>query len=344
MRARLILGLVVGAALALALFRAFGTNSIGRAFGALGWIGLAAIVAFHLGLIALMGIAWRILLRDRADARAWRFIWGRLVRDSASQALPLPQVGGMVLGVRSVAAAGVSPAFATASLIVDLGIETAGLVIYALIGLGLLCWLRPAGSVVRPIAIGVGCMAALAFAFLALQVRGSHVLGTWFARLASRWSGGRAAQAFALPAAIREIHAGYASLMLAWFLHLACWLLTGVQLWVTLRLMDLPIGFARAVVIDSLAFAMRSVAFVVPSGLGVQEGAFVLLGGLFGIGAQSALALSLIRRARDLVIAVPVLAVWQLHEGGRFWRRQPAEAAGGTDAAPVPTPTQGDTA
>jgi hypothetical protein len=34
-----------------------------------------------------------------------------------------------------------------------------------------------------------------------------------------------------------------------------------------------------------------------------------------------ALALSLLKRARDLVLGLPVLAAWQLLEGRRLWRR-----------------------
>jgi hypothetical protein len=34
-----------------------------------------------------------------------------------------------------------------------------------------------------------------------------------------------------------------------------------------------------------------------------------------------ALALSLLKRARDIVLGLPALAAWQLLESGRLWRR-----------------------
>ena len=46
-----------------------------------------------------------------------------------------------------------------------------------------------------------------------------------------------------------------------------------------------------------------------------------ILGGAFGLTPEMALALSLLKRARDLTIGLPVLAVWQAIEGGRLWRR-----------------------
>jgi hypothetical protein len=55
----------------------------------------------------------------------------------------------------------------------------------------------------------------------------------------------------------------------------------------------------------------------IPNALGVQEGAYILLGPIFGVGADTALAMSVLKRARDIAIGVPVLLVWQAAEGRR---------------------------
>ncbi len=67
--------------------------------------------------------------------------------------------------------------------------------------------------------------------------------------------------------------------------------------------------------LESLILAVRASAFFVPGALGVQEGAFVLLGAVIGLSPEVALALSLIKRFRELVIGVPALLVWQFAEG-----------------------------
>jgi hypothetical protein len=69
-------------------------------------------------------------------------------------------------------------------------------------------------------------------------------------------------------------------------------------------------------------YALRNLGFALPGGLGVQEASYVLLGPLFGVHASDALALSLLRRARDLVIGVPVLLIWQAREGRAFLLRR----------------------
>ena len=44
-----------------------------------------------------------------------------------------------------------------------------------------------------------------------------------------------------------------------------------------------------------------------PGALGVQEGGFLVVGGLVGLPPELALALALVRRARDVIIFVPAL-------------------------------------
>ena len=103
-------------------------------------------------------------------------------------------------------------------------------------------------------------------------------------------------------------------------LHLAAWVLVSCETWLVLSFIDARLGLAAALVIDSLLSGLRSMAFMVPQALGVQEDAYVLLDALFGVAPEAALALSLIRRARDLAIGAPALIVWQVIEGSRAYR------------------------
>ena len=105
------------------------------------------------------------------------------------------------------------------------------------------------------------------------------------------------------------------------FLHLACWVAGALEVWVALRLAGRPLDFAVVLVIESLLYAIRTVAFAIPNAVGVQEGAYILVGGAFGLTPEMGLALSLLKRARDLLIGLPALGAWQALEGGRLWRR-----------------------
>ena len=63
---------------------------------------------------------------------------------------------------------------------------------------------------------------------------------------------------------------------------------------------------------------------MVPMAAGVQEGGYLLVGAAFGLPPDQALALSLLKRGRDLALGVPALLGWQVMEGGQWWRDRAA--------------------
>ncbi len=78
--------------------------------------------------------------------------------------------------------------------------------------------------------------------------------------------------------------------------------------------MGAPIGFAAAVMLESISFAARSAAFLIPSGWGAQEATLVALAAVAGLSPDSALALGLVKRAREFAIGLPGLAAWAVAE------------------------------
>jgi uncharacterized membrane protein YbhN (UPF0104 family) len=85
--------------------------------------------------------------------------------------------------------------------------------------------------------------------------------------------------------------------------------------WLTLHYLGHTVGFAYAVMWQSLAEVVRTAAFFVPGALGVQEASYLVLGRLLGVPPDAALALSLIGRARDLIFGVPGLLAWRARAG-----------------------------
>jgi len=66
----------------------------------------------------------------------------------------------------------------------------------------------------------------------------------------------------------------------------------------------------QGIILESLSQAMKSAGFAIPGGLGVQEGGLLLLAPLCGLPAEDALALSLLKRLREMVLGVPALIAW----------------------------------
>ncbi len=113
---------------------------------------------------------------------------------------------------------------------------------------------------------------------------------------------------------LRETYAQRGRVTLVFTLNLLGWIVSAVGGWVVLRMMGSEISIWSALSIESLIFTLRSVAFAVPGALGVQEAAYMLAAPLFGLPPETALALSLAKRARDLAIGLPTLIVWQIGE------------------------------
>ena len=313
---------MIGAAAGLtaigALVAYFGAGAVVRSLLAVGWGGFAAICAIHLVLIAVMGLAWRALV---PATPAWIFMWGRLMRDAGSEVLPLSQLGGGILGVRAVSLAGVAGVVATASTIVDLTLEFFAKIAYTVLGLVLLVNLRPDLQVAVPITIGVAVAGLVAFAFVAVQRHGFDLFDRFARALGRGWADRTAAGVASVHVVLAQTYRRKAGLCSGFLLHLACWVASAVEIWIALRLAGTPLDFSAVIVIESLLYAIRTVAFAIPNAVGVQEGAYIVLGAAFGLTPEMALALSLLKRARDLAIGLPALGVWQAVEGGRLWRR-----------------------
>ena len=81
-----------------------------------------------------------------------------------------------------------------------------------------------------------------------------------------------------------------------------------------------PLRFGEALIIESLGHAARTAAFFIPGGLGVQDGALLLLGSAVGLGPDAGLVLALTKRLREVALGVPALATGYVTEARRFTR------------------------
>ncbi len=316
MKLRTLAGVLVGAALLVWLVTHAGLGAVAAATVKVGLAGFGAVVVSQVALTVLMAWAWERLGAGRPDSRLGRYVLARLVRDAVAQALPFTQVGGVALGARALALEGTPGDFALASSLTDMAVEFASQILFVALGAAALSVLVPTNGLGRPILVVLGALVAMAAGLVIAQARGAPLIE----RLIRRAIGAASADGpLPVAAAFAEIRTRPGALAGAFALHLAAWLLAVGQTWLALALLDAPVSLGGALAIDSLTAGAKAVAFIVPSSLGVQEGALVVVGALFGVGAPAALALSLVRRGRDLVLAVPTLIGWQARHGGRIW-------------------------
>ncbi len=208
-------------------------------------------------------------------------------------------------------------------------LEALGQLGYTGIGLAILAQLRPDTRLIGWAAGGIALSLVALVAFMVVQQRGSRLVERVLWRMARSRSTGVMAAMRPMYAQLTAIYRRPGTLLLAGLLHLAAWLASSVEAWIALRLMGADPGIGAVVALESLLYAIRSVAFAVPNAVGVQEGAYIMLGAGFGLTPDIALALSLLKRARDLVIGVPALLAWQALEGRRLLGRPVSASAAG---------------
>jgi putative membrane protein len=300
----------------------YGFGHILRATASVGLSGFLAVCLWQLVLFAVLGLCWFVL---RPAGRAWRLpvlIWGRMVRDAAGQCLPFSLVGGFVLGARAVTLEGVLWPEAAASTVVDLSAEFVAQIGLVLIGVFILSMRAPDASIIRPVCIGLAAAIAAAAGFVWLQRGAGGPLIRLSRSLLGSWS--RDADISAIQARLTSLYQSPWRVGLCTLLHLAGWFGTGVASWIAFVLLGAHIDFTAALGIEALLHAVLALAVLVPGYAGVQEAAYALVGALFGQPPELALSVSLLRRARDVALGVPILLLWQ----GAEWRTRQRKKEG----------------
>jgi glycosyltransferase 2 family protein len=96
--------------------------------------------------------------------------------------------------------------------------------------------------------------------------------------------------------------------------HAVGWFGKGLGNWIAFRLLGSDLDLMGGLAIEGLLHIVMATAVLIPGYAGVQEAGYVALGSLFGVPPEISLGVSLVRRARDIAIGIPILLVWQFIE------------------------------
>ena len=313
------LALFLGLALLIGLVVYEGAADIATILARAGWV-LCWLVPLHIIPLALDARGWQTLLQKNSPSLPY-LSWVAAVREAVNRLLPAGNIGGEVLGIRLAALAVLTPGVVPASVIVE--------VLLTMIGQYLLCVMGVVATILA-VARVPGISTMITALLVSLLVPLGLVLmlkkGDVFTRLetlAKRMVGSNS-KALAdfdgpqLDQALRNLLKRYYVLGAALVWQLAGMLFGCLETWLALSLLGHPVSLFAALSIEALSLIIRSVAFFVPGGLGVQEAGIIMLGQLYGIDAEVALSMALVRRMREIAVGVPALVSWQWFEARRF--------------------------
>ncbi len=257
---------------------------------------------------------WQTLIRGANRpvlASMLKLVW---IRESVNCMLPVARVGGELVSFQLLKRWGLRTSTAAASLVVDLQLTIISQFIFTMAAVGFLAVHggSAAGHVIGVLSWSAALLVPVPILFALVQHANpfgfaSKALG----RLTSGKLDALVGPSVKTDQAIKAIWRRRGVIVRYLFLWqpLQC-AATAFELWIALYFLRSDTSYTVVLVIEILIQAVSSAAFVVPGALGVQEGAFVVIGGWFGIEPATSLALAGARRIRDLMFYVPGLVAW----------------------------------
>ena len=293
-----------------------GVGEIGAIIAKGGWA-MLLLSLFFVPQVFLFTVAWRFLFPAGDAPPFTRAASAMTVGMYANALLPVAEIGGEVIKARIIMKGGASGRNAGASVVLDKTIQTLSLIAWALIGVGALVLLNANGPVVIGGLAGIALLTAGTVGFIIVQHKG--MFGP-MARFGSRFTGGEkwvnlAGGASTLDGAVRDLYRHRGRLAAAATIRILGRVVLVGEIWLAAMLIGHPIGLIEALALRSLSLTIRSAAFMLPGGYGIQEGSYVAIGALIGVPPGVALVLSLAIRLREVVVGVPALLAWQWSEG-----------------------------
>lgn len=298
--------LTIGVGLLAILLATHGAGAVREIVAQVGWQAVI-VVAAHLPVTFLATVGWQVLLPpDRRPPLSFLFRV-RFIKEAVNALLPVAQVGGDVVRAKLSVRNGLTLAEATASCIVDVLAGTVGLVLFVLTSLVVaMVTLHDPRLAQAGLAL-VGIVAAIAAALYVAHRAGLH---RRLGQASQRWTAiaGRVGE---LGEAFRGIGRQRNNLFASWAWHMAAWIAGAFETYVSMWALGLNPTLLQALIVEGLAQTAKVVGFAIPGALGVQEGGYLLLGGALGLSPDQALALSLLRRLRELSLGAIGLVLWR---------------------------------
>ncbi len=280
-----------------------------------GWWVLAVAFA-HFAYIAILAMAWRTLLHANGARAPFRDIfYYRWVADGSQALLPGPEVTGDVMrgyllarrrpevqGPVSAAVIIVELTLRMVSLILFIG---TGLILLAIRGQGMVNTLVAGGILVAMLASLVYVQRASLLRKLATKMERRAQQERWL-RFAGSMSG--------VDAEIGTIYGETGALARTAGWHFLGFFFAAAEIWMLLYAVHHYVGAPDVVVFESIGRAASNAGFFMPAGLGAQEGGYLLGARFVGLAAAVGVAISLLKRLRDVLVGLPALGLLWFRE------------------------------
>jgi putative membrane protein len=291
---------------------AIGWADVADSFRKIGW-GMLALVLFHAVPMAFDTLGWRALGPWARSVRVTAWYRLRWIGESVNNLLPVAQVGGELVRAHLLGRRTDARPQSAATVIVDFAIGLLSKVVLAAVGLLMLpgAGSPDQGGAVTNLALGLLAFAVLTGGTLAALRHGALQRIVGLVRRLMGWDEDHILVVTAqdLDSSVIALSKDRPRVLRCFVWRTTGWAVAGAELWLICYFLGVDAGVAGLLAVHFLSFVARSAGFVLPGAIGVQEGAFVVVGALIGLSPADALAMALAVRVREILFGLPGLAL-----------------------------------
>ena len=264
---------------------------------------------------------WQVLLSRPIPLR--RFFYARWIAESVNTLLPAAQVGGLFIKSHILGKVVDEPGLAIASAIVSDTVSAVSLLLFIALTIALMTIQGLDLRILLPLASGALVFCIPVYIFYRLQCGGALKLPPRLEKWASKITAfaGSDSNPVGIRSHLEKIYASNKKILKSLLIQFIGWILGTIEVWMIVHLLGGKISVTEALLLEGLGQTVRNIAFFIPGALGIQEGAYLLVGTMLGLTPTLALSISLVKRFRELAQGIPGLIVWQANEGWSLLRR-----------------------
>jgi uncharacterized protein (TIRG00374 family) len=313
---------------------------VAEALGRLGWLAPLALVPY-LSVYVVDCLGWRLCLSPKLGLPFTALFRIRWAGESVNLVVPSAYVGGEAVKVYLLRKKGVSGHLGTSAAVVSKTAQSIGQLLCILLAAAALLKLGshdPAvqAGILTILAAGLALLVALFW----VQRRGLFASLVNIARALPLNLGfieKHSSKLIEVDAAITGFYRQHRPRFYAAIaVYFAGWLLDTLEIYVVSRLLDMPIEWTQALVVEAFTSVVKLLGLWVPGSLGVQESGIMLLGRLAGLPDTLSVTYPVLRRGRELIFAlVGWLLLYTEHIGlGKIRAESLAPGTSPTPASP----------
>lgn len=286
----------------------------------IGFLGMGLIFIIYISAFFADVVVWLLALPSLPINLRWlkRFYLIRMAGTAFNYVTPLASIGGEPIKAMILKNYyGIAYRHSGISLVLAKTADVIGLVLFLAIGFVALSFSDKLGAAYKTVA-GAGLIAltvGIAGFFLVQRYKVTSASAAWLSK--TRF-GQKLSHLLELIHDLEDQLIHFYTVYKARFftamgLALLNWTMGAVEIYFVMQLLQHPISFSDALIIESMAQLVRTGTFFIPAGIGAQEGAFFLIcNAITGIPALG-VAVAMIRRFREIVWISLGLLIWWLY-------------------------------